>query len=121
MDSSQYNDGCQRRAMARAVAPRSPHWIHLPELGRVHGSTSSGRKRVFAVVSRPIPTEVGGKTIRRVLVFDNHPDSLRVILESGMDLNSEAGAWSREKRTSIFCGLIMIAMLAGAMLWPLFW
>jgi len=95
MDSSQCNDGCQQRA--RAAAPGCPQWIHLPELGRVREWTSSGRKRIFAVVSRPIPTEVEGKTIRRVLVFDNHPDTLHLLLESSMDLDSEPAAWRREK------------------------
>jgi len=107
--------------MARSGEPGSPQWIQLPELGRVREFTKSGQKRIFAVVSRPIPTEVKGKTTRRVLVFDNHPDSLRLILQSGVDFHSEPVVWSREKRTSIVCGLILIAMLAGAMLWPLFW
>ena len=91
----------------------------MPELGRP-GSTSSGQKSIFEIVSRPIPTEAEGKTARRILIFDNHPNSLRLVLGTGVDLDSDDAAWGREKRKSIICGSILIAMLVAAMLWPLF-
>jgi hypothetical protein len=93
----------------------------VPDLGCLDDSRSSGRKKIFAAVSRPIPTDVGGKTIRHVLIFDNHPDSLRLIFETGVDLDSDAAAWRRETRTSVICGSILIAMVVAAMLWPLLW
>ena len=39
----------------------------------------SGQKKIFAIVAPPIPADVGGKTIRCILIFDNHPDSLRLV------------------------------------------
>ncbi len=57
--------------------------------------------------------------MRRIVIFDNHPDSLRLVLDSGVDLNSDDGASLRERQTSITCGLILVAMLVAALLWPL--
>jgi hypothetical protein len=59
--------------------------------------------------------------MRRIVIFDNHPDSLRLVLQSGFDPDSDDAASRRERRTAIICGLILIAMLAAAVLWPLCW
>jgi hypothetical protein len=101
------------------VTHNYPQWIRTPDLGCLRDSVSSGQKRFFAIVSPPIPTSVAGKTIRRIMIFDNHPDSLRLVLKSGLDLDSDAAASRRERRTSIICGFILIAMVVAALLWPL--
>jgi hypothetical protein len=90
----------------------------VPELGRLRDSTRSGRKRIFAIVSRPIPTGVEGKTIRGILIFDNHPESLRLVSKTGVDVDNDEAA---SRQTSIICGSILIAMVIAAMLWPMFW
>jgi hypothetical protein len=81
----------------------------------------SPRGRIFAIVSRPISIGIAGKTIRRVLIFDNHPESLRLVLQSSVDVSSDDAASRREKRASIICGSILIAIVIAAMLWPLVW
>jgi hypothetical protein len=43
-------------------------------------TTTLGQKRIFVVASRPV-TE-SEKTIRHIVTFDNHPDSLRLLLSS---------------------------------------
>jgi hypothetical protein len=91
----------------------------MPGLSRLSGSASSGQKRTFAIVSPPIPTSVDGKTIRRIVIFDNHPDSLRLVLDSGVNVESDDAVSRQERRTSIICGLILIAMLVAALLWAL--
>ena len=93
----------------------------MPELGYLSGSASSGQKRIFAIVSPPIPTPVEGKPMRRIVIFDNHPDSLRLVLDFGVNVESDDAVSGRERRTSIICGLILIAMLVAATLWPLCW
>jgi hypothetical protein len=93
----------------------------MPEPGCVGDLRNSSHKRIFAIVSRPIPTGVEGKTIRRIVIFDNHPDSLRLVSESGVHLDSDDAPSRRARRTSIICGSIVIAMLVEAMLWPLLW
>jgi hypothetical protein len=93
----------------------------MPEIRCLDDSARSHRKRIFTIVSRPMAAGADGKTSRRILIFDNHPDSLRLVFESGADFDTDDAASRREKRTSIVFGLILIAMLAGAMLWALFW
>jgi hypothetical protein len=52
-------------------------------------STSLGKKRIFAVVWRPIGVGPKGKAIKRIVIFDNHPESLRLLLESGLDSDND--------------------------------
>jgi hypothetical protein len=123
MSASRFN---YDRKPGTASLPRSrelPKWIRVTHISRpvLDDSKGLGQKRIFAVVSRPVPSEVGGKTIRRILIFDNHPDSLRLVSESGADLDTEEAASRWEMRTSIICGSILIATVIGGMLWPLFW
>lgn len=119
--ASRFNNGPERQAISRSARWRYSPWVQVPDLACLDDSRRSGRKRIFAAVSRAIPTDVGGKTIRHALIFDNHPDSLRLIFETGVDLDSDAAAWRRETRTSVVCGSILIAMVLAAMLWPLLW
>jgi hypothetical protein len=91
----------------------------MPGLSRLSGSASPGQKRIFAIVSPPIPASVEGKTIRRIVIFDNHPDSLRLVLDSRVNVESNDAVSRRERRTSIICGLILIAMLVAGLLWAL--
>jgi hypothetical protein len=107
--------------VSRHVIRQFPKWMRVSDLNSLRDAAGSPHKRIFAIVSRPIPSEAEGKTIRRILIFDNHPDSLRLVSEAGMDLDSDKVAPQREKRISIICGSIIIAVLIGAMLWPLFW
>jgi hypothetical protein len=97
------------------------HWTRVPELGSISDSTSYRRKRIFAVISRSVPAGVPGKTIRRVLIFDNHPETQRLLSKSGIHVDGDDAEARSEKRKSIIGGSILIAMVVAAMLWPLFW
>jgi hypothetical protein len=46
---------------------------------RLPDATTGRLKRTFAVVSRSVT--VRGKTIRHVLIFDDHPASVRLLIE----------------------------------------
>ena len=52
--------------------------------------------------------------------FDNHPESLRLVFESGVDLDSDDAASRQERRTFIICESILIAM-GPTLLWLLLW
>src|SRR6266550_1331057 len=121
MDNPRFNDGSTRRAISGSTTGAYSQRIRMPELGCRSGSAGSGQKRIFAIVSPPIATPVEGKTMRRIVIFDNHPDSLRLVLQSGLNPDSDDPASRRERRTSIICGSILIAMILAAMLWPLLW
>ena len=47
---------------------------------RLPDATTGGPKKIFAVLSRSVT--VRGKTIRHVLIFDNHPASVRLLLRT---------------------------------------
>jgi hypothetical protein len=83
-------------------------------------SDASSPKRFFAVVSPPISTRLEGKTARRVLLFDNHPESLRLALKVADEFDAEDNiSRRREERRSIICAFIVIAVIVAAMLCPL--
>ena len=93
----------------------------MAALGSVRDSTSSGEKRIFAIVTRPIATELKGKAIRRIVIFDNHPDTLRLVLESGLDSDNDDAPARWERGAFMICGSILIATVLAAMLWLLYW
>lgn len=113
------SDGSRRGAMSPRRKNSYPQWVRIPKLGHIPASTDSERKRIFAIVSRPIPTAIEGKTIRRIVIFDNHPDSFRLILQSGTGAVDDNVALRQARLTSIVSGSILIAMSLAALLWPL--
>jgi hypothetical protein len=123
MNASRFNYDRKPGTASLSRGRELPKWIRVTHTSRpvLNDSKGSWQKRIFAIVSRPIPSEGEGKIIRRILIFDNHLDSLRLVSEFGADLDTEEAASRWEMRTSIICGSILIATVIGAMLWPLFW
>jgi len=80
-------------------------------IDRLPAATTRGQKRIFAVVSRPLKTR--GKTVRHVLIFDNHPASLRLLVASGGAPGRRGELWA------VFAILVILAATIG-ILWPLF-
>ena len=78
---------------------------------RLLNATTRGQKRRFAVGSRLVT--VSGKTIRHIVIFDNHPASLRLLL--GSDLIPQ-------RRNEFFYVVLTIVLVLAAglgMFWPL--
>jgi len=78
---------------------------------RLPDATTLGQKRIFVVAARPV-TE-SGKTIRRIVIFDNHPASLRLLFSSDVRLR---------RRNEVFYAVLAIALVLAAglgMFWPL--
>lgn len=110
----------RRYAISRFAIENYPRWIPLAELSSVRDSISSDKKRIFAIVSRPIAGEINGKAIRRILIFDNHPESLRLVLDSGIDSDKDDTKARWERSASMICGSILIAIILAALLWVLY-
>ena len=66
-----------------------------------------------------MPADLGCKTIRRILIFDNHPDSLRLVsrLRVGPDVDLAAPRY--RSRSHLILGLVVIIALVLATIWPL--
>ena len=81
--------------------------------------TGSGRKRIFAIVSAPESSSDGGKRALRVLIFDNHPDSLDLVFNG----ESNPPIDLSPPRPLKLRYLILLAFLTlgglTAMFWPL--
>jgi hypothetical protein len=56
--------------------------------------------------------------MRRVVIFGNHPDSLRLILQAGVDVaDDDFFAVRRDKLISFVCGSVLVSMCVAALLW----
>jgi hypothetical protein len=76
---------------------------------RLPDATTQGQKRIFVVASRPV-TE-SGKTIRHIVIFDNHPASLRLLFGSNLML---------QRRNEFFYVVLAIVLVLAAGL-GMFW
>ncbi len=89
----------------------------FPPLGEHRGQT----RKIFVVkkTSRLPSTSAAGKKIRRILIFDDHPDSLRLVFGrrplSDVDLSRSPRISSWEL---IVVSLVTLVGLVG-MFWPL--
>jgi hypothetical protein len=85
--------------------------------GERHGE----RRKIFVIkqASRLASTNGAGKKIRRILIFDNHPDTLGLVFGRRRRLDVDL---SRSQRISswelIVVSLLTVAGLVG-MFWPL--
>jgi hypothetical protein len=70
------------------------------------------RPRISVIVSRPIRLREGAAPIRRVLIFDDHPATLRLL--DDVDL-----AQTRQNKIALVeCGALIVLLIL-AMFWPL--
>ena len=81
----------------------------IARTNRLPDATTLGQKRIFVVASRPI-TE-GEKAIRHIVIFDNHPASLRLLFSSDLMLR---------RRNEVFYAVLAIALVLAAGL-GMFW
>ena len=80
-------------------------------------SESPERRRIFAIVA-PAKVDVSGKAIRGILIFDNHPESLRLVSRFHVRPDDLAATRRAHPIYLIFALLLMLA-LSMAMFWPL--
>jgi hypothetical protein len=76
------------------------------------GSLGPKRSRVFVIVSRPIRLSEGAAPIRRVLIFDDHPATIRLLDE--VDRVQKR----KDKLALVQCGALIVVLIL-AMFWPL--
>ena len=78
---------------------------------RLPDAKTPGQKRRFTVQSQLVT--VSGKTIRHIVIFDNHPDSLRLLLNSDL---------IPRRRNEFFYAVLTIVLVLAAgigIFWPL--
>jgi hypothetical protein len=70
------------------------------------------RTRIFMTVSRPIRLSEGAAPIRRVLIFDDHPATIRLLDDV------ETALKRKDKLALVECGALIVLLML-AMFWPL--
>jgi hypothetical protein len=69
------------------------------------------RTRIFAIVSRPIRLGEGAAPIRRVLIFDDHPATIRLL--EGVEPTEK-----RKDKLALVALSALIVLLTLAIFWP---
>jgi hypothetical protein len=108
---------------ARLVRPPENH-----DLSLVHFPSASGRagvraKRIFVVtqISRlPATNSAAGKKLRRILIFDDHPASLRLVFGRRADLHVHPSDPQGTTASGVALLWILIVGLMIGMFWPVF-
>jgi hypothetical protein len=75
-------------------------------------SLGQKRTRLFVIVSPPIRLREGAAPIRRVLIFDDHPATIRL-------LDDIDRAQKRKNKVALVEFSALIVLLLLAMFWPL--
>jgi hypothetical protein len=75
-------------------------------------SLGQKRTRVFVIVSPPVRLREGAAPIRRVLIFDDHPATIRL-------LDDVDRAQKRKNKLALLKVGALIVLLMLAMFWPL--
>ena len=70
---------------------------------RLPDTTTLGQERIFVVVSRPVTKSE--KTIRHIVIFNNHPASLRLLFSNDLML---------QRRNEVFYAMLAIALVLAA-------
>jgi hypothetical protein len=79
-------------------------------IDRLPDATTRGQRKIFAVESRLVT--VSGKTVRHIVIFDNHPASLRLLVATGAAPGRRSELWA------VLALLLVLAATIG-MFWPL--
>jgi hypothetical protein len=116
------NDG-RRGAPSRFGTRTYPHpkWIRVSHIGDRLRRDASGLRRckIFAIVAAPMPTDPGRKAVRNIVIFDDHPDSLRLVSRQRLNPQVDLAAPRHTSPSHVLLGLVLILALMLGMLWPL--
>lgn len=108
-------------SLARFVRPITD-LQDLARLASTNGQPGLRSRRIFVVkqVKRLKPTTGTRKKIRRILIFDNHPDSLRLVFGHRTNQHVHLSAPPRaSSRDAVLVSLLALGLLI-LMFWPLF-
>jgi hypothetical protein len=126
MNTPRRNYASKKTSRATIPAKSRRRWTRLSKIDtqglhkRLANSSEGTSRRLFAIVSRPESSFPGAKQVRRVLLFDNHPDTLRLLF--AQTRKSKRGFTSSDlgRAFQLLLAVSLISILASATLWPLF-
>jgi hypothetical protein len=104
------------------VRPSADDQVNLARPFSATGRQRGRTRKIFVIkqTSRLPSTSARDKKIQRILIFDNHPDSLRLVF--GRRANSYVDRFRRQRISLWELLIVSILLIAGlvGMFWPLF-
>jgi hypothetical protein len=94
-------------------------WIRVPHLHSLGDSSISGGRKIFAVVARPTRLNRDRKPVRHILIFDNHPDTLRLVSGGSLSPATDHSVPRHASTLHVLLGWLLILVLVLGMVWPL--
>jgi hypothetical protein len=82
-------------------------------------SNGSTRRKIFAIVALSGPSDSSRSAVQRILIFDNHPDSLRLVFKQHPNSNVDLAAPRNTNDSHVVLGVVLILTLLFGMLWSL--
>ena len=92
-------------------------------LAQTSGDRQRSRTRKIFIIkktSRLPSTNAAGKKIRRILIFDNHPDSLRLLFGERTNPHVDLSVPQRVSSWELIVVSILTMSALFGMVWPLF-
>ena len=120
MNTPRFNFDRSLGAPSRVRTREYPKWIRVSHIGYplLRDSSGLGRRKTFAIVTSSISADLGRKPVQRILIFDDHPDSLRLVSEQLNPELQDAGP-RHMSPLHLVLGWVVILSLVLAMSWPL--
>jgi hypothetical protein len=108
---------------ARLVGPVEDGHPDLFRLPSVSGQSVARARKIFVIKQTrrlPATNAAAGKKMQRILIFDNHPDSLRLVCRAGAKSHGDLSVLQPVSSWElILVSILTMGALIG-MFWPLF-
>ena len=85
----------------------------------VSGEAGVRSRKIFIIKQVQVQAKDLRKKIRRILIFDNHPDSLRLVFGRRVDSNVHLSHSKRMTSSGVAFLWILLFVLVIGMVWPL--
>jgi hypothetical protein len=104
------------------LRPSTDHQPDLARLASVNEQRGLRARKIFVIErTRCVPSTIAApKKIRRVLIFDNHPDSLRLVFGKRANPYVDLSGPQRVRSWELVLISVLVLGLFIAMFWPLF-
>jgi hypothetical protein len=86
----------------------------------VSGEAGVRSRKIFIIKQVQVQAKDPRKKIRRILIFDNHPDSLRLVLGRRVDSHVDLSHSERMTSSGVALLWILVVLLMIGMVWPIF-
>jgi hypothetical protein len=116
--SSRYRAMPLSERLVRPIENNHPSLLHLPTASGLAGVRV---KKIFVIkqVLHVPQANDACKKIQRILIFDNHPDSLRLVFDRRADSHVHLSDPQRMTSSGVALLWILVVGLMMAMFWPL--